>query len=242
MLIAPDFYDRTGLSVRPLSRLGYPLLIEPARAPAALPAAIRLHGARLRTRLRTHLLTHGALLLRGFEDTASLHDCERIVDALGGEAMSYVGGTTTRKRLTGRIGTASGSSYRGPISVHKEMAYQARFPSHLAFFALEPARRGGETLLAGTRPFRERLPAEVWNTFARRDVLTHRRLIPLGARQGTWQGRPWNEALLTESREAAEQTMREAGWAFDWLPNGGLDIRQPALPAMRPHPDTGDLV
>ena len=41
-------------------------------------------------------------------------------------------------------------------------------------------------------------------------------------------GRSWRSTFQTESKEEAEQRMREVGMTWTWLPDGSLDINRTA--------------
>lgn len=224
-----------------LTERGFPLLVEPEQ-PAGSIEALLDWIARNRAPLKQSLLQYGAILFRGFTEVDSVAAFERIVDATCPRLLPYIGGTTTRLPLGGKIWSASGARYAGSIPVHQEMSYQETFPSHLMLYCAQPARRGGQTPLASARLFRTALPPEIWDLFVHRGVRTTRRLSPKNARWRTWKGRPWNEALLTENRAEAERIMAGRKWAYRWTRAGGLVIDQPALPATRIHPDTGEEV
>jgi hypothetical protein len=229
------------ISTRPMTDMGFPLLIEPENDAASV-AELQSWIDRNRLALKKSLLHYGGIVFRGFRKVKGLEEFEQIMDTICPELLPYIGGTTTRSTLSGKIATASGTRFKGTIPVHQEMAYQETFPSHVMFYCLQPARSGGQTLVASVRAFQAALPLDIWKTFVTRGVKTCRTLSPKEAPWGVWNGRSWNDALLTDSREDAERIMNGLGWKYEWTRVGGLAIEQPPLPATRIHPETGEEI
>ena len=46
-------------------------------------------------------------------------------------------------------------------------------------------------------------------------------------------GRSWKSTLRAETREEAEQRLRDIGYEWEWLPDGSLRATTPVLPAVR---------
>ena len=223
------------------SDLELPLILQPSEQHRSAPT----HDVcdwitQNKASLNQALLQHGAILFRGFDGIDNVERFEEVVDTISPDLLPYVRGTTNRSNLTSRIATASDPTDKGEIPLHQEMAYQESYPSHVMFYCIAPPSSGGQTPLGSVRLFRDLLDSKIWAAFAARGVRTRRLLRPFSKEAAHYGGKPWNLVLLTEDRDEAERIMHSRGYEFQWLEDGSVEILQPALPAIRKHPATGE--
>jgi hypothetical protein len=128
-------------------------------------------------RLSSQLDEHGGVMLRGFNCIHSSDDYQKILDVIAPDLMEYVGGTTPRKVVNGRIMTATEIPGEYSIPLHQEMSYTNNSPDRIAFFCEIPAAEGGETRL-------DRLPSLP----ARQAVQPQNLQLPSRPRMGSGQG------------------------------------------------------
>lgn len=180
----------------------FPLLVEPRRRGSSLELLLESIDT-----LSDLLLEHGALLLRGFGDSARLF--ERFVDAFSFERLSYVYRSTPRTAVSGKIFTATEYPADQHIPFHCENSYQRDWPMLLAFCCTEPAAQGGATPLADVRRVTDRLPVTLVDEFRSRRVRYSRYYQP-GADLS------WQEVFQTGHREVVEAYCRANDIALDW--------------------------
>lgn len=191
-----------------------------------------------------HLHRHGAVLIRGFDRLRTAEDYETVLQAVRGELSSYVGGTSPRRVVRGRIMTATEAPPEYSIPLHQEMSYTAHAPERISFFCVTPATLGGETTVADMRAVTASIGHGLIERFKRKGGLQLRRNLPLPERAGARPGipKPWTEVFDTTDPLIADQAARARGWRTEWLADGSVHLWQEVLPATRVHPRTGDEV
>jgi alpha-ketoglutarate-dependent taurine dioxygenase len=205
-----------------------PLLARPAGA-ATDPAALTAWAHARRDEWQPRLLRHGALLFRGFAFTAP-EEFEAFTRAFSPELLSYTGGASPRKAVSGKVYNSTEASRTLRINQHHEGAYLPDMPALIHFFCRQPAAAGGRTPLASSRRVTARLPAALLAEYARRQVLYVNRLR---------LGRSWAAQFETPDRAAAEAILRAKGYAYEWRADGGLTTRVRCA-AVQTHPLTGE--
>ena len=99
----------------------------------------------------------GALHIRGLAALNSAAAFETALGSLAPRLMDYVGGTSPRHAVHGRIVTATDLPANYSIPLHQEMSYTADPPDRVAFFCETPAAKGGETTVADAREITRRI-------------------------------------------------------------------------------------
>jgi alpha-ketoglutarate-dependent taurine dioxygenase len=182
---------------------------------------------------------HGAMLFRGFGGMASADDFEDVATAVSTNLMDYVGGTSPRAPVKGRITTASEAPPRAVVPQHQEMSYTFPFPDKLMFFCEVAPPVGGQTPLADMRNVTARLPADLMAEFERRGLRLVRELSRTTRRVGR---KVWPDVFGTTERARVEHIAAERGWSVEWRAGDRLRLTQEMRPAMVTHPQTGDRV
>ncbi|CAM3551147.1 Carrier domain-containing protein [Bordetella sputigena] len=206
----------------------FPLVIE-AVDPDLDPIA---WAASQRARLEALLNRHGGILFRGFA-LRTPQQFESFAEAI--EPTLYGGYGDLPKKEGGR-NTYRSTPYpeKQMILYHNESAHLERWPRRQLFFCELPSRVGGATPIVDCREMLQRLPAEIVQEFARRELLYVR----------TFTERldvSWQRFFGTDDRQAVETTLRRAGTDFRWLDDSTLQTRT-RCPAVITHPDTGERV
>jgi alpha-ketoglutarate-dependent taurine dioxygenase len=178
---------------------------------------------------------HGAVLFRGLP-LHSPEDCDAFVSAFGLTNFPYKESLSNAVRVnwTERIFSANEAPADVTIYFHHEMAQTPIFPAKLFFFCLHPADEGGETPLCRSDVVFERL-ADECPQFARdceSKGLRYSNVMPEENDPNSGMGRSWKSTLRAESREEAENRLREIGYDWEWLADGSLRATTPVLPAV----------
>lgn len=185
--------------------------------------------------VENRLLEHGAILFRGFGiRTQELF--QNAVAAIGGNALSYVDGNSPRSKLGGGVYTSTEYPPEFFISLHNELSYSKRWPSRVFFCCITAPAEGGETPLADSRAILRELPADVRETFVRKQIRYIRNL-----HGGHGLGPSWQKTFETDDRAVIEEFCRETDSEFRWNDDGSLTITQ-IRPAVAVHPRTGEEV
>jgi hypothetical protein len=183
---------------------------------------------------------HGAVLFRGLP-LNSPGDCDAFVAAFGLTNFPYDQSLSNAVRVnwTARIFSANEAPPEVTIYFHHEMAQTPIFPAKLFFFCQQPAEEGGETPLCRSDVLFERL-AEKFPKFARdceEKGLKYSNVMPSDNDPKSGMGRSWKSTLRAESRDEAEQRLRDINYSWEWLADGCLRAITPVLPAVRKMPD-----
>ncbi|MDE1182642.1 TauD/TfdA family dioxygenase [Paraburkholderia sp.] len=203
-----------------------PLVLKPVAPIADLSGWIDAH----RDQLETWLLRHGAVLFRdfGLTDPAAFEAfAETISPGLYGEY-----GDLPKKE--GGRNTYRSTPYpeKQMILYHNESAHQPRWPRRQFFFCELPSAVGGATPIVDCRAMLRQLPAQLVDTFERRQLM-YVRTFTRGLDV------PWREFFDTEERRDVEARCDAAGIQYEWLPNDELQTRT-VCPAVIVHPRTGE--
>jgi len=202
-----------------------PLIIQ---APSRLPLPLWLRDNW--THCLAQLRTPGALLFRGFEPL-ELSGLARLVEELCGPLLEYEYASTPRRKLEGRVYTATEYSPKLTIPLHNEQSYTRRWPRLLWFHCLQPAAEGGATLLADSRRVLARISDDVRRRFSERGIRYVRNY-------GSGVDLTWQRAFGTEDPKEVEETCRAWDIEFEWKTDGGLRTWQVCQATTR-HPETG---
>jgi len=212
-----------------------PWVYSPSAREAADPEYLIAHVRQELPAFQAQLRQHGALLFRGFS-FGTAESFQAFARVFTPELLRYIGGASPRKAVLGEVYNSTEASPRVEIAQHHEAAYLRNMPALIHFCCLQPATKNGATPLARARRVTARLPADIRETFLQKKVRYLNRM-----NGGLGFGRSWQSQLETPDRSVAEDRLREGGFEFEWLPNGGLRTAL-TCDALRPHPVTGELL
>lgn len=179
------------------------------------------------------LYRHGAVLFRGF-GIDSAEKLNQVAVAHAGELLGYIERGAPRVQLGDKVYSSTEYAAEESIPMHHEMSYSHHWPSKLYFCSEIVAEEGGYTPLADDRKVFAAIPTDIKQRFIDRKVM-YVRNYGLGVDMG------WREAFQVETREQAEQYLRESRTEFQWLAGDVLRTRA-IRQATAVHPVTGDMV
>lgn len=196
-----------------------------------------------KTWLSGQLRSHGAVLLRGFDVRVPV-DLERVARAIEPALKNEYLGTSPRDALSEYVFSASELPPFYPIPQHCEMSFLREPPRRLFFACLiAPRGGGGETPLCDFRRVATQLDPDVRDRFVRGGIRIIRNYDGPEARgrRDLWKLKRWDEMFLTTDRAVVAEKCAEQGFEVTWRPNGRLRLVS-EHEALRPHPDTGEIV
>jgi alpha-ketoglutarate-dependent taurine dioxygenase len=181
------------------------------------------------------LIKHGAVLFRGFPVESS-DEFEQMLDQTNYKNMPYVGGAAPREQVTAsRIVTANESPATETIPFHHEMAQVPTPPGYIFFYCETASETGGATSLLHSGEICKKF-FDIDPKFAKKveeQGVRYIRIMPEVTDKNSAIGRSWKETFLVETREQAEEKMREAGMSWEWLEDGNLKTETQTLPGIR---------
>jgi alpha-ketoglutarate-dependent taurine dioxygenase len=217
-----------------INRQKLPLVIEPEQNRDSESLIFLVSGER--KFFREKILKYGALLFRGFALECAA-DLERFARAFSEkELLDYVGGTSPRKELGGRVYTSTEYPPHIRLALHNELSYSDKYPENLYFCCLIAPEKGGETPIADSRRILKKIDPEIVREFKRKKIRYDRNLDDLAG-----SGFSWQDAFETADKQAVENHCRASGIDFCWKENGGLRLSE-IRPATNIHPQTGEEV
>lgn len=189
--------------------------------------------------IHSQLLSEGAVVIRGANPCRDPGVFEEVIGALGFQTRDYVGGSSPRSTIQGKVMEATRTPSDWSIILHQEMAYVKNPPEIIAFVCVEPASKGGESVVGDMRKLEQLVDRSILNQLTERG-LKLRRALPDEARVNLKPGvkKSWQETFSTSSTAKAEVLCRERGWNFEW---SGCDLVlwQDHISPMRRHPRKG---
>lgn len=184
--------------------------------------------------VRSAMLASGAVVLTGFDGTASELELQQSLEQAGRETLVYRERSTPRSALAGNVYTSTEFPPDRSIALHNELTPAHIYPALVWFLCVQPAETGGATPVADVRKVLADLPEELADRFRR-----------LGWRldryYGSGFGPDWPEAMQTDSREEVETYLQENDVDFSWTSDGHLRTTH-VRPAIERHPATGEEV
>ncbi|HET6573780.1 MAG TPA: TauD/TfdA family dioxygenase [Fimbriiglobus sp.] len=213
----------------------FPLILSCESDPD-LPAATAWVADR-RGDLLAQTAHHGAVLFRGFP-LATAEDFDAFVAAFDLPNFPYYESLSNAVRVnkTPRVFTANEAPPSVSIFLHHEMAQTPVYPSRLFFFCEQAAETGGATPVCRSDVLWERL-RDRCPRFARDcevKGLRYSHVMPAADDAKSGMGRSWRSTLRATTHDEAESRLRELGYSWEWLPDGGVRATTPVLPAVRP--------
>lgn len=217
----------------------FPSVVVNRSADATLEAALDWAQAN-RARYVAEAEKCGTVLFRGFPLKTDL-DFDRFITAFGLPNFAYEDSLSNAVRVnrTPRVFTANEAPPNVTIFLHHEMAQTPLYPSKLFFFCEQAAETGGATPLCRSDVLWERLAAKC-PRFAKDCVekgLKYSNVMPGENDFASGMGRSWQSTLKAQTREAAEQRLRQIGYSWTWLDDGCLRAVTPVLQAVYDLPD-----
>lgn len=181
--------------------------------------------------------SEGALVIRGFTSLTTPKDFDRAIRSISPDLRNYLGGTSPRRQVYGRIMTATEVPPSWSIPLHQEMAYTKDPPHRIAFFCQQPAPTGGLSTLGDMGHVLKRISPDVRDKFERHG-LQLRRSLPSEATRDHKPGvkKLWSEVFGTPDRGRVDEILAENGWRGNWLGSETLQVWHEVLPATRQHP------
>jgi Taurine catabolism dioxygenase TauD, TfdA family len=197
-----------------------------------------------RRRLDSALLEGGGVCIRGFNEVATAVDFAAVMDAITPDLMDYVGGTSPRTAIHGKVMTATELPPTFSIPLHQEMSYTNDFPAKIAFFGASPPTQGGETTTGDMRRLTRALDPAVRERFVSKGGVQLRRTLPspesLHKKPGV--AKSWPEAFGTKERAEVERIADQRKWRVSWLDDDSVQLWQEVRPVTTCHPITGEEV
>jgi hypothetical protein len=186
--------------------------------------------------IHAQLLSEGAVVIRGANPCRDPGVFEQAVGALGFQTRDYVGGSSPRSTIQGKVMEATRTPPDWSVILHQEMAYVKNPPEIIAFVCVEPAGKGGESVVGDMRKLEQMVDQSTLNQLTERG-LKLRRTLPGEARVSLKPGvkKSWQEAFSTSSTAGAELLCRARGWDFEWS-GDDLVLWQDCISPMRRHP------
>lgn len=194
------------------------------------------------TKIRSALLSNGALILRGVEHSTEPAVFETIMSALGFHSRDYIGGSSPRSTVKGKVMEATRTPPAWSIILHQEMAYVKHPPEIIAFSCVIPAVEGGQSTVGDMRSLMQLIPSDTLQILTERG-LRLRRALPHEERVYLKPGikKSWQEALSAKTKKEAELACHTRGWEFEWW-NDDLILWQDCISPVRQHPLKNEVI
>jgi alpha-ketoglutarate-dependent taurine dioxygenase len=191
---------RTEILTRSATRL---LVVSPA-----VPSSVADSRQAIQGIVRRHLPTYGGVLLRGFEKlTAS--EFNAFAGSFGNALIRYEYASTPRTNIEAGVYSSTEYPAHQWIDQHNEQSYTREWPGHIWFFCDRSAIEGGATPVADSRQVYQKIPPEIRERFARKQVMYVRNY-------GNGLDVPWQQVFGTEDRHIVEAFCREREIHFEW--------------------------
>ncbi|RYE61884.1 MAG: hypothetical protein EOO82_00920 [Oxalobacteraceae bacterium] len=222
----------------------YPLCIQPLSPSLRLDVNAAANWvAENKQNLEALLVKVGAVLFRGFPvETSS--DFDAFLAAFPGHDQGYVGGTSQRGKVTGRVMESTVAPPDRVIPIHQEMAYSLSFPQKLAFFCEVPSPIGGETPICDMRELTAKMPRRLHDNVHSRGLKYWRHFrnadYAIGIEELDIVHRTWQQAFQTDDAGAVERQILLMGSEFEWCETG--IIISNSTQGFVVHPRTGEEI
>lgn len=205
----------------------------PRRVQASPGQSIHALEQSIRDSLDDSLRTAGGVLFRGF-NVATPIDFKRFAASFGAPLASYEFGSTPRSKVFAGVYSSTEYPAHQFIPLHNEQAYTRPWPARIWFHCIKASETGGETPICDSRLIYQRMPAEIREAFASRELLYVRNYS--GALD-----LPWQKVFNTEDRAQVERYCQDNDIEWEWKADGELRTRQRCAAVLQ-HPETGEWV
>jgi hypothetical protein len=186
--------------------------------------------------LKLELSRNGAILFRNFlKGNSPQSFYEFAHEALGVDALPYVGGAAPRNTVYKDVHTTNESPPNEPIPFHHEMAQVPLYPKQLLFYCDLAPTVGGETPILQSDVIFDRVNAKyplfVQDLIQKGVVYT--RIIPKEDDPSSPIGRGWVNTFGTSDPEKAKNEAEKLNVHLEWLENGDVKTVSSVLPAIK---------
>ncbi len=179
--------------------------------------------------LETNLLNHGAILFRGFK-IDSVPKFEKVASAICPNLFANYG-DLPREGNSEKIYHSTPYPSDRAILFHNESSHLHQYPLKIWFFCVQPAQQGGETPIVDCHQVYQLLAPKLRSQLEDKQLMYVRNYI-----EGLDVS--WQDFFHTTDKTVVEQSCRESGIDYQWLPNNGLRTHK-VRPAISHHPKTG---
>lgn len=180
--------------------------------------------------------THGAAFFRGFP-TSSVAAFDEIIQSLSLANFPYKKSLSNavRTNRTERVFSANEAPPEVTIFFHHEMAQTPLFPRWIMFYCEIAAEEGGATPICRSDVLYERLAQEYPEFISACEAkgLRYTNVMPDANDAKSGMGRSWRDTLGVDTKEAAEDRLRELEYSWEWQEDGCLRVTTPTLPAVK---------
>lgn len=195
-----------------------------------------------RSLIDEQLASVGAVLIRGLtgiQDAATFHEASLVLfDIL----HDYVGGTSPRTAIHGKVMNATNIPNTWSIILHQEMAYTKNMPGKIAFFCERPAEVLASSTIGDMCAALSQIDPSIVQK-ANRLGMQLRRVLPdqkiVHKKPGIQKS--WQESLSTTQKETATSIAVEKQWKAEWTADNSLVLWQDLVPALRRSSLSGSL-
>lgn len=207
---------------------------------AAMPLETAVDWAKEhKPQIETIIDQQGGLIIRNLSCVTEADHFSKMVSCLNPDLRDYVGGTSPRSVVYGKIMNATNVPSGWSIILHQEMAYMSSMPERIYFFCQHPATNGGESTVGDMRAALGKIDPTLRNKFEKSGIQL-RRTLPsmdnLKLKPGVQKS--WSEVFATTDRVKVDHIVRDKGWRSEWIKEDNLLLWQDIVPATRTCPRT----
>ena len=190
-----------------------------------------------RSQIDKVLHDQGALLIRGFANLQTAADFEKVITSISPSLMDYIGGTSPREQVEGKIMTATNRPPNWSIPLHQEMSYTKNSPERIAFFCVKPAALAGYSTLGDMHAITQKIDPRILNEFKTHGVQLCRTLPSIkNMNQKIGLQKSWNDVFGSNDPSEVDHIALKKGWRTHWLDKETVRLWQEILPATKVHP------
>lgn len=189
------------------------------------------------------LASVGAVVIRGLKgisNAATFHDASLVLfDSL----RDYVGGTSPRTAIHGKVMNATDIPNSWSIILHQEMAYTKNMPNKIAFFCERPAETIATSTIGDMCTALSKIDESIIQK-AKRFGMQLRRVLPDEKMVDKKPGiqKSWQQSLSTTRKETASSIAEKKQWKAEWTEDNSMVLWQDLVPALRRSDLSGSLV
>lgn len=188
-----------------------------------------------RSELKELASKHGAVLFRDFP-VENVEGFDAMIQALSMENFPYKKSLSNAVRVnrTERVFSANEAPPEVQIFFHHEMAQTPLFPRWILFSCEIASEQGGATPICRSDVLFEQLQKRCpeFAAACEQRGLSYTNVMPDADDAKSGMGRSWRSTLGVDTKEAAEDRLRELGYSWEWLEDGNLRATTPPLPAV----------
>jgi alpha-ketoglutarate-dependent taurine dioxygenase len=218
----------------------FPLTLAPT-TPGATTADRLAYVRAERDSILSLVEDYGALLLRGWGPCTPQDFSDIAAELASPGDFNMACSAGPRTEVAPNIFTANEAPPTEKIPFHHEMAQCDHPPSHIMFFCDVSAAAGGATPILVSHLavdfLRKEYPAVLDKLI--KHGIRYERILPVTTDPSSALGKSWRDSLEVETKEEAEEKLREEGMTWKWLPGDFLETLTNVVPAVITDPHTG---